>query len=219
MKRIIIMLFILMIAGCASQPAENPSEDTSGDEFDDGLDDTSNPDSQPASSEEGVAAVVNGEEVHQTEVDMMREQLSMQGTRLNDSAVLQQVIAQKLLIQKAKAEGFEVTDEEAEKELSKVLEERGSSSEDLKSQIPEGQYNELLERQKEQMALMQLAQGLVNVTEEDVQKAYEESDLGNVSFEEAEPKIRDALEEKRRQEQLSALSEKLAAEAEIEYMN
>ncbi len=167
----------------------------------------------------GVAATVNGEEIQQAEIDDFVQQMQMQGQQVDESMVLNQLIAMELLFQEADKRGIEVSEQEAEEELEEMLEVEGMTLQEIKDQLGPG-YESFLDEQRENMKIHELAreEGDISVTDEEIEEHYEENKefMGDASLEEIEPQIEMMVEQQKMDTILNELVADLEAEADIE---
>lgn len=194
-------LIILFLAGCQGE------DKTTGKAVDGDAPELNVPDT---------VVVVNGEEITQSEIDAIKQQAKM-----NESAIVEQLIAKELLLQEAQSRGLSVSEREVEMQLSQMLSQRGSDLASVKERLPEEQYSQLLLQQKEQIMLQELAKDAAspNVSEEQLRSVYEENkaQFGNATFEQVAPQLRQMMEQRSQQQALSLLAEKLRQDADVDY--
>jgi len=82
-----------------------------------------------------VVAIVNGEEIISSEVDLVEQYFLQQGQEISRQDIMQELIVQELFLQEAKKEGYEISDEELESIIAGQLEEQNSTLEDYKNQL------------------------------------------------------------------------------------
>ncbi|HKL23375.1 MAG TPA: SurA N-terminal domain-containing protein [Candidatus Nanoarchaeia archaeon] len=176
-----------------------------------------------------VVAIVNGEEIISSEVDLVEQYFLQQGQEISRQDIMQELIVQELFLQEAKKEGYEISDEELESIIAGQLEEQNSTLEDYKNQLEmQGiSYEEEIKNSKEQLEVQQylsseIAEKSLEVTEEEAHQVYEmysqQSTEDLPSFEEVKSQIILSLEQQKQQEAISQLAQKLLSNADIEYV-
>ena len=178
--------------------------------------------------EDEVVAVVNGNEILSSEVDLMKQSFARQGQIISNPEVIEQIINQKLVLGVAQEKGFFPSVEDAESEIETQLMQQGMTIEDYKTQIEiQGlSYSKQIEAIRGDIAIHSylnaiIANSDIQVTEEEVLEFYEfykEQAGDNVPpFEELESQIIMTLEQERENEVISLVIDKLRKDAVIEY--
>lgn len=186
------MFIILLLLGCQQMPQEQ--HDMSGD---------------------SVAAMVNRQPITQEQVQEFQERIRAQsGQLINETVALDNLIANRLLVQDAKKQGIALSEEDVERMLTEELESRGTTLDAFRSELSPDQYTDMIKQTMERLSIMELGMSLVNVTNETVQEFYEKNkqQLGNATMQE----IRQYLEQQAAQQALSQYAHILMQQAEIE---
>jgi hypothetical protein len=176
-----------------------------------------------------VAAIVNDMEILQEDVLLFQQSLIQQGQQVSEQEALEQLINQEVLYQEASAQGYDVTDEEAESEIENQLTQQGMSLEEYKEQLEsqEISYEEQLNSIKKQLNIQnyidsQISEDDLSVTAEEVQEYYDlyVQELGEdeaPAFEEVEDQIEMVVQQNKEQEIISLLVQELVEKANIKY--
>lgn len=211
---ILFIIFALFIVGC--QGGEQAQTSSTGRAVDQGADIQ-----QPAAqSEPAVVVSVNGEEIYDVQVYQMIEQMRMQNQPADEETIIRNLIQMELLVQEADNRNITFTDAEAEDEIRGLLGEH-MSLDDLKTQLGP-QYSTILEEQKQQMKVIELAhqEADINVTEEEAQAFFEENrEMINpdVSYEEVSEEIKLFIQQQKLNNVLMAFVNELEEKADIQY--
>lgn len=186
------------------------------------------PDSNDSAPGDEVAATVNGEPI--TLDDVLARQLreyQSTGSWPERSVILEQLITEGLLYQRAKQQGYVPTILETEVDLLVRLSDMGMTRQDFELQLGwQGlTWERYLEEHQEQMAIGILLDAELRwppVTDEEVREFYEQYNERHPdntrTFEEMEEGITMLLERKRQQEALPPFIEQLREQADIRYM-
>ena len=196
---LMILMIAVVIAGCQSEPT--------------GVTEADNIESEAVGNEVSGLAVVNGEPIYQEEVDQLKQQMQE-----NESVILEQLIAQKLLLQEAEKQGIQVRDQKAEEQISTLLQEQGMTVQGFKSQVG-ARYETILEQQKDQIMLKKLAAQSANlsVSDQELQMVFEQNSFENMTYSQVEPQLREMIKQQKEQQVLGQLAQQLRSDAEIEY--
>lgn len=138
-----------------------------------------------------VVATVNGEPISRYALIV---ELEKQGAQ----QVLEQMVTNKLVEQKAKEEGIEVTQEQIDAEVARVEETLIAQGADLETMLSfYGQdMNTFLQGIKQNLLIKELFKGQIEITDSDVKEYYEsnpESYPEGATFNDLEEQIRDEL--------------------------
>ncbi len=178
-----------------------------------------------------VVAKVNGEKITSDEVTSVQEMFNQQGQQISDEEALDQIINQKLIVQKAKKEGYTVSAEEAEKVIEEQLAMQEMNLDEFKDKIADQglSYEEQLEYMKEELAIQnylenEIGEEVLEVSDEETDEFYQRyqeeqpEDEEMPSFEELEPQIIALLQQQKQQEAINGLIEELRQTAQIDYL-
>ncbi|WP_377889730.1 SurA N-terminal domain-containing protein [Alkalihalobacillus sp. R86527] len=235
---LLVLLAALLLAACSNNEGdENKQEkDTTNDTV--SMEDTQKELEAMKVEADSVVATVNGEEIRGKDYNTMLVQTQLRYTMegkdpsKNETAetikqeVMDNLIGQELLLQKAKEEGFTASDKEVEAELSQVksqFESEEQLQEALKAQ------GITLEQYERQLANIVVVDKYVEenvetpeVTEEEMKAFYDEQftkDADNPpSYDEMKDRIKSYLEETKLQKKVQELRNELNEKAEIEEM-
>lgn len=178
---------------------------------------------------EEVVATVNGEDITQAEVDSIQQQLAQsRGQQVTSDAALEQAVNQELLMQEVKEREMVPTQQEAEQQLSQVLQSQGQTLEQLKTSIEQqGQdYAAVIESYQMQIGVNNLVEevvGPVNISDEQAMDFYDQNTQmfvqGNetMPYETVEPSIKDYLQQQVTNQVMGEFIDQLRQEAEITY--
>lgn len=175
-----------------------------------------------------VVALVNGEEITSDELNLVLEQsVEMYGPEITREEILENLIIQKLLIQKSIEEGFFPTVEEVEEELLSWLAEQGSNLEEYKEDLMAFGYDydeHILEHQRG-IAIQNYFEFFLEgkdfeVTEEEIRELYsfyEQQGWDDLPpYEEIKEELRLSLEYEKQDVFIEALINQLKEEADIQ---
>ncbi len=177
---------------------------------------------------DGIRATVNGQEIKSEEVTDMKKVFESQGQEISEEEVLEELISQEVLYQKAEKEDYVPTEQEVEEKISRQLSEQGSSLDEFKQELEEqdASYEEEVENYRKQVATQDYLTDFLSgkdfeITEEEAITFYEEysqqSEEEMPSYEEVEPQIIQFLEQEKQQEEIGKLVERLKSEADVIY--
>lgn len=230
---VILAIFaLLFIFGCTQvDQTELPGDDDFGivDDTGPGMIDTIGDD--PIVIDEGllnVVVTVNGEDILREEVLSLQQMFAQQGQQVSEQEILEQLINQKVIHQQAISQGFDITDEAAEMEITAQLAQQGATLEDFKEQLElQGvSYSDQLDSIKKQISIenylfSQIGDNQIDISAEEVQEFYDEYVLGSgdeeTTFEEVEMQIRMILQQDKELEIIEDLVQELVSNAIIEY--
>lgn len=175
-----------------------------------------------------VVARVNGDEILRGEVLSFQQMFTQQGQQVSEQEILEQLINQKVVYQQAIAQGFDVTDQEAEMEIESQLAQQGVTLDEFKEQleIQGASYEDQLNSIKRQISIQdylsyELSEEQIEISDEDVQEYYDQYVLEYgeeaLPLEEIEMQIRMVLQQDKEQEIVEALVQELVSNAIIEY--
>ena len=208
----ILIISLLMFAGCTDQSQDDADADNNSNSNISGT----------------VVATVNGEEITSDEVSYIQQSYEQQGQQISEEDALEQLINQEILFQKAQQEGFNLTDEETEAEIEKLLGQQGMTLEDYKDQLEQQgiSYEENLQKFKEQFIIEEYQNKALegedfNATEEEAEEYYnlykQQNPENTPAYEEIKDQIIDYLQQQKRQEAINSLVQVLREDADIKY--
>ncbi|GEM_PF-5777275 len=192
----------------------------------------------PSGSPESFAAHVNGEGVPaaalQIRFDQVKKSSEAQGTPLEEKdiellkqQVLNDMISEMLLIQHGKKQGMTAQAETVESEYQKIVAQFPSQEEFEKQLSTQGtkpeDVRDAISRQLivQQIADQQATEHAIEITEEEMQKTYDEAVASGAEvppFEEVKSQIEEYLRQQKTGELMSALVDQLRAQASIEIL-
>jgi hypothetical protein len=228
-------IFVLLFAlGCTQLDDSFPSGEDSNvidvnttPQFPDGTNDDFSESDEFFEGE--VAATVNDKEILQEDVLLFQQSLEQQGQQVSEQEALEQLINQEVLYQEVNAQGYDVTDEEAESEIENQLAQQGMSLDEYKEQLEsqEISYEEQLNSIKEQLNIQnyigsQISEDDLSVTVEEIQEYYDlyVQEVGEDEvppLEEIEDQIEMVVQQNKEQELVSFLVQELVENANIKY--
>lgn len=235
---LLVLLSTLLLAACSSNEAENKPEKDASKNDSVSMEETQKELEAMKVGEDKVVAKVNGEEISGKDYNsmLMQTQLryTMEGKDPSQSEtaqtikkeVMDHLIGQELLLQKAKEEGFSASEKEVETELSQVKS-QFESEEKLKEALKaQGMTLEQLESQYENIVVVdkyvEEKISTPEVTEEEMKAFYDQQfskDAENPpSYDEMKDRIKSYLKETKMQKKVQELKEELKKDAEIEEM-
>ncbi len=169
-----------------------------------------------------VAAYVNGEPIYQNDVSNLKNSLNKMGLNLNEKAVLDQIIAQKLMLQEAKRLGIRVSDKEFNEYLKNYLIQNNLNESAFKEELRQRNisFDEFREKTMEQMLVLKLVNQTVSskisISEKMIRDFYNKSSL-NISYQDAHDKIKYILQLQLMQQKINEMIKKLKQHANIVY--
>lgn len=184
-------------------------------------------DNETAQLEGDVVATVNGEAITSSEVNRIRQQITMTGQNVTREQMLEQLVDHEILKQQAEKEGYEVSVEEAEQRLESQLG-QGMKLEDLKQRVKQqgASWENQIEIYQEQFALRDYIEETVTnqigqVTEEEIQQYYrtlkQQSQQELPPLENIKQKVKASVQQQKRQEVISSLIRQLKPQYDIVY--
>jgi len=179
-------------------------------------------------------AVVNGEEVTQSEYDMIAQQFALvAGGALDDAqqgALLEQLVNQKLWLQDAESQGLSVSESEVDNELASIQQEFAAQQSEVSFDTTLEQYGMTMDQLRDSLMedlLLQKyvtslqAESNIAVPEEDVRAYYDQlaagqgEDVEVPAYEEVQEQIASSLAEQQVGVILQQKAQELRAEANI----
>lgn len=173
------------------------------------------------------AAIVNGEEIPQSEIDFQLEQMeqmyAQQGMDMDDpqleemfagmdEMIVEEMVTQELLVQEAENADISISDEEIESQLEQVRSQFGSEEEFEEAlEMDNITVEDLEEDIKTQLAIESLlepeslAERDIDVSEEELEAQYEMMEMQNPEvgdFEEVKPELEQQVQQQQLIEQL-----------------
>lgn len=176
-----------------------------------------------------IIAEVNGMPVIKKEVLKAQEYAkAASGRVIEDSAALEKIISDKLILEDAEKEGFSLTIEETEQKISEILSTQDMSLEDFKARVEarEDNYEEEIENYRQQFIIESFIKQKaeeIEITDEQTLAYYNENKdqmfTGEValSFEEVSMQLREAMSKELSQETLASYIWKLRENANVIY--
>jgi len=181
---------------------------------------------------DSVVAVVNGEEITQSYVDMQysRVPAEFQEILSKDDFLMQTLIPQILLSQEAKKKGISVSKAEADKMLAQTLDARSTTKKDFVADLGKSNmtYDEFLEIYQEQIAtaiLLNQTTITAEVSDIEVEEFYEnnkeflKTENGVTRFEDVKEQLRDLLIVQKQREDALLYVETLKSKANIKLVS
>lgn len=178
--------------------------------------------------DEQVVAVINGQDVKGTTYNLVYSQLKLHASQFNEevdleeikTATLDSIIDRELLMQQAKQEEIEITDEIANDEFDMLKSESGESLTTLLAQyqLTEASFKEQLKFELTMNEYMAKAIE-VSVTDEELEDFYENAKEENDTipeFDEIKDQLKQQLLQQKTQEALQAKIDEVKESAEIE---
>lgn len=210
---IIFVVSLLFLAGCTEQ---SQNETNADDDLKQGTNDTIT-----------VAAIVNGVNITDEEVNMTQQSSIQQGQQISKDQALEYLIDQEILLQKAKEEGYSLTDAEAESYMETILAQQNSTLKDYKLQLQQQgiSYEDQLQYVKEELAKQNYKDdalegrnfSVTNQEARDYYDTYKQENPDILPFEDVKEDIISSLEQQKRQEAINSLIENLKEDANIKY--
>lgn len=188
------------------------------------------PEQTLSEGEEQIIAEVNGNSITLGDVHRAKEVLELTSEKIiTNERALEQLINDKIILQKANEQGIEVTFEEAEQNLIEQLEGTGRTLEDIKENL-EGQgrnYKEEIEYARKQMTIRKFIEQTLEfpeITDEEA-KIYYEQNKGKmftgevVPYENIAEQLKQAMAQQIQQQKVSEYVTELRENADIVYLN
>jgi len=176
--------------------------------------------------QEGIAAIVNGEIITKSELDMQYDKIPEQYKAIiTKDSYLNQMIAVKLLIQEARKKGIEVTDERANKEIEAIKErELITTDEDFNKLLgnlglnADELKNRIIEQLMIDMLFNETIDPTIQVTDSMVESFYEryKGDFNNESLDKIRDDVELALRNQLRDGAIQIYIKQLTARADIQ---
>jgi hypothetical protein len=159
---LVLILFFFLFFGC--NQIENPENSNLGEDFDD-----------------NVVAVVNGEEIFQSRVEILQDYLSQNDQIMSFEEALENIILEVVLIQKASENNFFPSIQETELNLEKELLKSGETLEEFKLELIDLEipYNEYIESLRPQFSIQKYVNSIVDqslliVSDDEIKNFYEQ---------------------------------------------
>jgi len=155
-----------------------------------------------------VVAIVNGENIYESEVLLQYQGLAQQyGSKITKELVLNQTIIERILLQEAKKGGISVSDTEINSFVEESLTTSGTTLDAFKLSLKTQNmtFEQVTERVKIGLVLEKFFkqdQFKIEIPEEEIKGFYEDKKnlLGNTTYEEAKEQISTYLESQRQTE-------------------
>ncbi|WP_202081383.1 SurA N-terminal domain-containing protein [Caldalkalibacillus salinus] len=193
---------------------------------------------QSDGSDGDAVAIVNGEEIpretYDSQIDMVLDNYAQQGMDVEseegqqmveqiEQSVLESLITQELLLQKASEYDLHATEDEVEAELQTAIEQFGSQ-EKFEEALAQHNYTEedLREELETNLTIEKLREqelDEVDVTEEELQDMYDQYSSAQEDFppyEEVKADLEQLVQEEKQQEQFQQYVDELKEESDIE---
>ncbi|WP_347550876.1 SurA N-terminal domain-containing protein [Pseudalkalibacillus hwajinpoensis] len=235
MVSLLMLVAVLLLAACSNSNAENNNEEAISEESA-SADQTQEELEAMKVEEDKVVATVNETEIKGKDYNSMLVQTqlryTMSGEDPSDSEVassiekevMDNLIGQELLLQKAKEEGFSASEKEVETELEQIKAQFDGEDQLQEALKAQGLTLEQLESQYEDIVVVDKyvneKVGTPDVTEEEMKAFYEEQftkDAENPpSYDEMKDRIKDYLVETKTQKKVQEIKDELKKEADIE---
>jgi parvulin-like peptidyl-prolyl isomerase len=159
---LVLILFFFLFFGC--NQIENSENSNLGEDFDD-----------------NVVAVVNGEEIFQSRVEMLQDYFREYDIIISFEEALEEVILEVVLVQKASENNFFPSFQETELELEKELLKNNETLEEFKSELIDFgiSYTEYVESLRPQFSIQKyvnsiIDQSLLIVSDAEIEEFYEQ---------------------------------------------
>lgn len=184
--------------------------------------------SPPVNANASVVAAVNGEEITDSDVRMIRQSFAIQGQDVSEQDAIEYTIDRKVLVQEAREQGLFPSKEEVEEILEFQVSQQGGTMDDLKEQIrSQGQsYEEAVDGYRSQVAIQQYIEATIDtpqVSPSEAREFYDQNKeqlavgANTPSYEEVQDEIVSFLEIQKQQEAVSELIQQLRSKASIVY--
>ncbi|MBS3072580.1 SurA N-terminal domain-containing protein [Candidatus Pacearchaeota archaeon] len=178
-------------------------------------------------------ALVNGIKINQDELDQAISAIKGQTNGVvNETQVIEQLVARELLVQETNKRGITVSVEEAEMLLSQHLSQQGATIDDLKSQLnKKSDYDFIIKGYQEQIALGKLTDQLlvsenISVSDEEAKEFFDknqhlfnlvQSNGKNATYNDVKDSIKQLLEQQKENNVIGELINSLKNQSEIVY--
>ena len=145
---------------------------------------------KPSEQPSTVSALVNGEPIYNSEVNLRLGIMQSQGNlNVSEKDALSETISQKLFVQEAKRQGFKVSRTEVETQLQTELNKSGFTTDKLKANLASQglDYEDLISFYEDNFLVMQLINetilSKVLISDEDIQDYYQKNKENFRTFE------------------------------------
>lgn len=178
-----------------------------------------------------IVAYVNDHPITQKEVEKAQDYIKAQtGKTINQTEALKNVISQKLILEEAEKHGFNISIEETEMEIARILSTRNQTLDDFRNRVASrGQdYKVEIENYRKGLLVDKYLSAAItqpNVTDAQALSYYNQNKAemftGNstvVPYEKIADKLKLALEKKQGQEEITAYLATLYKTANITYV-
>ncbi|PIN91235.1 hypothetical protein COU56_05325 [Candidatus Pacearchaeota archaeon CG10_big_fil_rev_8_21_14_0_10_31_9] len=178
-------------------------------------------------------ALVNGVKINQQELDRAIQAVQSQTTAtVNETEVVNQLVARELLVQEAEKRGITTSVEEAETLLITHLSQQGATLEDLKSKLnKQSDYDFIIQGYEEQISLGKLTDQLfegeeLSVSDMEAKEFFDknqklfnlvQSNGKNATYSDVKDQIKVLLEQQKQNAVIGELIDSLKNQSEIEY--
>lgn len=178
-------------------------------------------------------ALVNGVKINQQELDRAIQAVQSQTTAtVNETEVVNQLVARELLVQEAEKRGITTSVEEAETLLITHLSQQGVTLEDLKSKLnKQSDYDFIIQGYEEQISLGKLTDQLfegeeLSVSDMEAKEFFDknqklfnlvQSNGKNATYSDVKDQIKVLLEQQKQNAVIGELIDSLKNQSEIEY--
>lgn len=175
-----------------------------------------------------IVAIINGDDVKGTTYNLVYSQLKLHAGQFDKdidveeikNATMDSIIDRQLLIQQAKEEGIEITDETANSEFDTLKSENGDALSTLleQYQLTESGFKEQLKFELTMNEFVEKAIK-VSVTDQELEDYYDQAKEGNEAipeFDEIKEQLKAQLLQQKTEEELQAKIDKVKEKAEIE---
>jgi hypothetical protein len=178
-------------------------------------------------------ALVNGVKINQQELDRAIQAVQSQTTAtVNETEVVDQLVARELLVQEAEKRGITTSVEEAEALLITHLSQQGATLEDLKSKLnKQSDYDFIIQGYEEQISLGKLTDQIfegedLSVSDIEAKEFFDknqklfnlvQSNGKNATYSDVKDQIKILLEQQKQNAVIGELIDSLKNQSEIEY--
>lgn len=222
---IAVLILAVVLTACGgkeeSQEGKQPDQDS-------GFYDPVDISDEEKVAEDKVVAVVNGQDVTGEAYNLvyaqLKQQASQTGQQIHEDEIktltMESLVDRELLMQEAKEEGIEISDQEAEKEFKTI---KSESQENLKNILKQYHMSEegFINQLKFELTLNAFKEKTIDidVSDDEVKEIYEEAKEENEEMPELaeiEDQLRMNIEEQKTNEALEEKIAKIREKAEIE---
>lgn len=181
--------------------------------------------------EDKVLATVNGIEVKESDVQKAKEYIEAASGKVADkSAALERAISEKLLLEEAEKQGYSMTTEETELEITRILATKNQTLKDLRKKVEarNGNYDSEIESYRQQFLIEKFLENTIpseQITDEEALVYYNENKdtmfTGGVvvPYEQISEPLKKSIVKKKGTDFLNNYLRQLHENAEIVYIN